>query len=122
MVEKDPDNERPIPMAWRTDLKIITDSFVNNATPTALSFVKLTPMDDDSLNISLANIRDYPDEIGLLSEKSWETSIHIWMGRYWDILLDLTDANGGVSDLVLDGKMYEDVEGYIFKPHLIYVP
>lgn len=114
--------ELPIPMLWQAPLKAIADEFVVKRPHETHNFDPFERMDEDNLKISLKNIANYPDKIGGLSEKSWETSVCVWTGTFWEILLDLTDYKGNVSDLVLHGKMLEDGKHYIFKPYLIYVP
>lgn len=67
-------------------------------------------------------IQDYGEELVKLPEKSWDTSICIWMGDSWDVLIDLWTATEGRSDLVLSASVSERGEGYIVNVEMVYVP
>lgn len=123
VVLKDEERELPVPSIWRSALKQIVDSFVQErALPTLVDAIIVDPIASDEAKISRQNIQDYPDPIGPLAEFSWTTSIYIWMDGYWDVLVDLSTSDGETSDLVLHAKVRESDNQYIIKPGLIYVP
>ncbi|WP_428407609.1 DUF7668 domain-containing protein [Hyphococcus sp.] len=123
VVLKDEERELPVPVIWRSALKQIVDSFVQESEPpTAVDAIVVDPIASDEAKINRQNIKDYPDPIGPLAEHSWATSIYIWMDGYWDVLVDLSTSYGETSDLVLHAKVRESGNQYIIKPGLIYVP
>ena len=66
--------------------------------------------------------QDYGEELVKLPEESWDTSICIWMGDRWDVLIDLWTATEGRSDLVLSAGVSEKDEGQIVNIEMVYVP
>jgi len=88
----------------------------------APSNIEIKPIEKETNSSHQYNIDSYPDTLGPLHEKSWESSIYIWDSPYWTVLVDLTDTNGQITDLVLHARIYETDSGYIIEPGLIYVP
>lgn len=116
-IKKDLDNEVPVPMEWREALANIANALTLDAFPE-----NIQKPEQDILEINNQNIKAYPDAIGPLSEKSWDTSITVWQGEYWAVLIDLSDEYGETTDLVLHAKVKENDGEYQFEPGLIYVP
>lgn len=121
-ISKDADNQRPIPSVWRKDLKRLADGFVSKEFLEGSDKVSISPVASEIKEINFANIADYPDRLGPLAEKSWETSVCIWASDHWDVLVDLSDENSETADLVLHAKVWEDGEGFVLETGLIYVP
>ncbi|WP_299986141.1 hypothetical protein [uncultured Ruegeria sp.] len=118
-IVKDENSEGSVPTRWRPVLKFIADALVSGRPPISLG---IRAVDADALKISIGNIADYPDVIGPLTEASWKTSVYIWTGSYWDVLVDLISETGEISDLVLQVKVYPTGQEYEFQPHLVYIP
>jgi hypothetical protein len=57
-----------------------------------------------------------------LPEATWQTSVAMWYGSFWDVLVDLWTAEEGRSDLVLHGRVTESDSGVRFSIHMVYVP
>lgn len=121
-VEKQSDAELPIPSVWRESLKEIVDSFVQDKFPPQNTFIPLGEFDNDIIEINRTNITKYPDKLGPLNPKSWESSIYLWMGGYWEVLVDLSDEFGNTTDLVFHANIKEKGAGFQISPYLIYVP
>ena len=119
LVAKDENRELPIPTEWRGTLKFIADAFVSGSIPAGNG---IREMRDSSARGCLWNIAQYPDQLGPLSDRAWDTSVYIWMESYWEALVDLSKADGGRSDLVLHARIYELGDQVEFEPGLIYVP
>ena len=79
-------------------------------------------IDENILQISRDNIAAYPDALGELGESAWSTSVSYWTGHCWKVLIDLTAADGTVTDLVLHAEVKETETGYVIEPGMIYVP
>lgn len=118
-VEKQLDRELPVPDCWRPTLKIVADNLVSGAKPVGPS---IRTVDEDVFSISRQNILHYPDAIGPLTEFAWESSVYIWTGKHWAVLVDLTTLTGKRSDLVLHAEVYEVAAEYQFEIGLVYVP
>lgn len=114
--------ELPVPTLWRDAIKKLADSFVLNEPYISTEEILVKSIDRETSEINSSNIKDYPDAIGPLRPVTWDSSIYMWMGNEWEILIDLSTAEGKTSDLVMHLKIKESVEGYIIEPGLIYVP
>ena len=121
-VEKIEARELPVPTAWRTALKQLSDKATQGTKISALTDIEIGPIDNETKSIHRHNIDGYPDQLGPLSEISWDTSIYIWDSPYWRVLVDLSDENGDTTDLVFHVRVYETTNGYSIEPGLVYVP
>lgn len=79
-------------------------------------------MSDETAEHIRNSIRAYGAHLIELPDECWSTSVYIWMGSYWDVLVDLWTQEEGASDLVLGAKMLEDEGGYSVEVHMVYVP
>ena len=118
-IEKKPDEELPVPLEWRSMLKYIADEIVAGRGPVADN---IKAVDAKSLEVSLDNIRAYPDPIGSLQDITWQSSIYVWAQSCWEVLVDLSTLGNETSDLILHLRVYELNNRYVFEPGLIYVP
>lgn len=100
-------------------LKKIADAFADGRIPTGEG---IRSVGAETAKINFENIEDYPDATGPLNDASWDTSICVWTGNHWDVLVDLTTLSGERSDLVLHAKVFEVDGGAEIEPGLIYVP
>jgi hypothetical protein len=57
-----------------------------------------------------------------LPDETWKTSVSIWVGTYWEALVDLWTAEEGRSDLVLSVEIRESDATYDFDVYGIMVP
>ena len=67
-------------------------------------------------------MNNYPEAIGRLIDRTWETSIYTWTGSYWAVLVDLMTSEGEASDLVMHAKIREIKNRYLINAGLVYVP
>lgn len=121
-ISKTEDEELPVPSAWRLALKGIADALVQRTTIPQIDGFQIGLVKDDHLGICRENIKDYPDPLGPLTAESWDSSVSVWSGGYWAVLVDLTTRSGEVSDLVFHAKVTEHKDQYLIEPGLIYVP
>ncbi|MUH72024.1 hypothetical protein [Psychrosphaera haliotis] len=77
--------------------------------------------ESDSLHIQ-SYIESYGEELIELPIETWDSSIYIWMGNHWNVIIDLWTRAEGRSDLVLSAKVYEDNNEYLFDINMVYVP
>lgn len=121
-IEKDDERELPVPTTWRSTLKQLADKAVLGTEIKNQPDIEIGKIDRETGSSHRYNIENYPDALGPLNNKSWETSIYIWDSSCWRVLVDLIDKNGQVTDLVFHAKVYETDRGYLIEPGLIYVP
>ena len=121
-VIKDEENELPIPHEWRDVFCQIVRTLSNkdylvNSTISNVPSLSL----DDSKHIE-DYIESYGEELTELPPETWVSSIYLWMGSHWDVIIDLWTLGEGQSDLVLSAKVYETNNEYTFKIKMVYVP
>jgi len=85
-VKKDDERELPIPTAWRSALKQLADKAVLGTEVKKQPDIELGEIDNKTASSHRYNIEGYPDVLGPLSDKSWETSIYIWDAPCWRVL------------------------------------
>jgi len=121
-VAKDEENELPVPEIWRPVFCEIVKSFSNKN-----YLLKSTIPNVNSLSISDAKyiedyIESYGEELIELPSETWDSSIYLWMGSHWNVIVDLWTLSEGLSDLVLTVKVYEVNDKYLFNIEMVYVP
>ena len=121
-VTKDPENEGPIPSAWRPMLKEIVDAFVRLDYRLADGVPGVAPVSEETATRIREYIEEYGARLVALPEASWDTSVCIWMGDHWDALVDLWTEEEGSSDLVLQVQVTEAAGGYVLNVYMVYVP
>lgn len=118
-VSKEGRSEAPVPPVWRPTLAAIVDALARKEEP-MLPQVKLQlPGTWDDIQ---ENIEDYGDRLVSLPDAAWDSSVHIWSGEYWDVLVDLYTEEESASDLVLKVRVYETADGYRYVVDMAYVP
>jgi len=67
-------------------------------------------------------IRDYGATLVPLDPETWESSVSLWMGDKWEVLVDIWMEEEGSGDLVLHLYVREHGSGYRFEVYLVYLP
>ena len=67
-------------------------------------------------------IEDYGEELIDLPDETWDTSVYICYGEYWNVIIDLFTKNEGLSDLILNAEVREKDNNYVVDIYLVYVP
>lgn len=119
VVTKDGENEVPVPQAWRSTLTAIVDALIQGGEP---SLPQVSLQSPDVWASAQENIRAYGAHLRKLPDESWNSSVCIWYGDYWDVLVDLYTEEEGRSDLVLQVHVYEAGDEYRYEVVLVYVP
>ncbi|MGN8057573.1 DUF7668 domain-containing protein [Pedobacter sp. 22163] len=122
LVEKKEEEELPIPQVWRPIFKNIVKAFVNKDYNLSLGVNNVNPVSDITAEQIQEYIEEYGEELVDLPEETWDTSVYICYGDYWNVLIDLFTKNEGLSDLVLNAEVREKDNKYIVDINLIYVP
>ena len=121
-VQKNENDELPVPNSWRTKLSEIVSSLADKSLFHSNEIIDLAPIDPAELRRIERNIEDYGDPLLHLSEESWKTSIYRWMGTHWTVLVDLSTTEEPSSDLVLFLTVHAKGDGYKFMIDSVHVP
>ena len=122
VVEKNEEEELPIPHIWRPTFKEIVDAFVEKDYKISSEIKNVNPISNETAEQIKEYIDDYGEELIKLPEQTWSSSVYFYYGNYWNILIDLYTKNEGLSDLVLNAEVRENSNEYIFDIKLVYVP
>ncbi|AIW22927.1 hypothetical protein F0267_08695 [Vibrio coralliilyticus] len=114
--------QRPIPIVWRQTFCQIVRSFVDHDYLLNRSIEGLVPVTQDIADQIEAYIKDYDEDLVVLPEQTWDSSVCMWMETHWDVLIDLWTETEGLSDLVLQAKVFESPNGYKYQIEMVYVP
>ena len=122
LAEKEEESQRAIPTAWRWVLRSIANALAKKdyCLATAVPGVELASP-DVAAHIQ-GSICGYGETLVELSDETWKSSICMWYGTHWEVLVDLWTLEAGRSDLVLSVSVTEAASGIRFKVHMVYVP
>lgn len=118
---KDEDHEQPVPSEWRRTLQEIAKA-LKDGNFSLRGLTDVDPLDDATAAGIARNINAYGCTLTLLPDASWDTSVCQWQLEYWEVLVDLFTDEEGCSDLVLHVHVFEQMGGFAFKVHFVYVP
>lgn len=121
-IVKDLENQQPIPTAWRPVLKEVVKSLANHDYLISAGVPGLIPVSECTAQQIETYIREYGEILVELPDETWESSVCMWMGNRWDVLIDLWTGSEGRSDLVLSAQATETDHGYAFQINMVYVP
>ena len=121
-VEKNEEEELPIPHIWRPTFKAIVSAFIKKDYKLCNEIKNVNTISDKTAEQIKEYIEDYGEELIELPNDTWDSSVYIYYGNYWNILIDLYTKDEGLSDLVLNTEIREDNNEYIFDVKLVYIP
>lgn len=116
------DGEEPVPAPWRGTLKSIVGALVEHDFRFATPIARVVSPTSEQTAQMREYVADYGERLAPLSEETWDTSVCIWYGDKWSVLVDLRTEKEGRSDLVLSLGVFEDADDYRFEIDLLYVP
>ncbi len=119
---KDEEEQQPIPTAWRPVLREIVGAFVERDYRLTKGVECVLPVSAKTAKQIKEYIDDYGETLVALPEKTWTSSICMWMGQRWEVLVDLWTKGEGRSDLVLSALVSETKDGFQIKIEMVYVP
>ncbi len=122
LVIKDEDNQHPIPVIWREVFCEIVKSFANKNYLISSNIPNVNSLSISDAQHIQDSIESYGEELIELPPETWGSSIYLWMGNHWDVIVDLWTLGEGQSDLVLSAKVTEADNQYVFNIEMIYVP
>ncbi len=112
----------PIATDWRPMLTAVVERFVKGDFSLSSPVPGVLPVDPDIAKQNKDYVTEYGQPLVNLSIEVWNSSCAQWIGKHWDIIVDLCTATEGVSDLVLTGKVANVNGNPMFTVGLIYVP
>lgn len=122
MLEKNEGVECPIPLEWRSVIVDIVDS-IRQKQPLGRSALGYQVIPEHgAIEWIYKSLNAYGGTLKELPEEAWRTSICIWMGSSWELLVDLFTEEEEKSDLVLFIDVFEAEGSLIFKVKSAYVP
>jgi len=122
LVEKNEEEELPIPHIWRPIFKNIVKAFVNKDYNLSVGVNNVNLVSDKTAEQIQEYIEDYGEELIDLPDETWDTSVYIYYSEYWNVIIDLFTKNEGLSDLVLNAEVREKDNNYVVDINLVYVP
>jgi hypothetical protein len=122
MVLRDDSIEQPIPTVWRPVFRDIVEAFVAGDYQLKVGVLGVKNVSEETAAQIRNYIQDYGATLVALPEETWESSICIWSGTRWDVLVDLWTQEEGPSDLVLSAQVTEVSPGFVFNIYMVYVP
>lgn len=114
--------QQSVPTAWRPAFHAIVDAFVENDYRLTHGVEGVLPVSAKTAKQIKEYIEDYGETLVALSEETWTSSICIWMGKHWEVLVDLWTEGEGQSDLVLSALVSEAEKGIQIQVEMVYVP
>ena len=119
---KDEDEQQPVPTAWRPAFRDIVNAFVQHDYRLSEGVGNVLPISAKTAKQIREYIEDYGETLVALPDKTWASSVCIWMGKKWEVLIDLWTKGEGRSDLVLSSTVSETKDGFQVKIEMVYVP
>lgn len=119
---RDDSQERPVPTAWRSTFAAIVARFVEGDFGLLAAVPAVAPIDAQTSQQIETYVREYGATLIPLPMETWSTSVCIWDGQRWHVLVDLWTREEGRSDMVLHAHVTDSAAGSSFAVHLVYVP
>jgi hypothetical protein len=119
---KDGSMQQSIPTAWRLPFKNVVSAFARGDYRLKSGVIGVSEISAEIAAHIQDSVQSYGATLIELPEETWESSVCMWYGTYWDALVDLWTQEEGRSDLVLNVRVTESSFGFLFKVHMVYVP
>jgi hypothetical protein len=119
---KDEEEQRPIPTAWRPIFREVVNAFIRKDYRLSAGVPGVAPVSAKTAKQIAEYIEDYGETLVELPEKTWASSVCLWMGKSWEVLVDLWTKGEGRSDLVLSARVSETKTGVVVRIEMVYVP
>jgi hypothetical protein len=119
---KDAEQERPVPPVWRPVLREVVEAIRRGDPSLASAVASVVPVAPETADQIREYVTDYGELLVALPQASWKSSVALWMGNWWDVVIDLWTESEGRSDLVLHLRVFEHGTGYRFEVGQVYVP
>jgi hypothetical protein len=118
----DNSEQQPIPLEWRSTLCQIADAFAQGNYGLKPGIANVEPISASTAAQIEGYVERYPATLTSLPEATWDSSVCIWDGNHWDVLVDLWTLEEGPSDLVLHAHVHPVDAELFFSVKAVYVP
>src|SRR5471030_1211420 len=119
---KDGKSERPIPTVWRPAFCRIVDAFIKGDYLLKDGVAGVDAVSEETASHIQSYLSDYGATLKSLPDETWNSSVCIWTGSHWDVLVDLYTNEEGASDLVLSARVTETSHKFKIAIQMVYVP
>ncbi|WP_394781619.1 hypothetical protein [Undibacterium sp.] len=119
---KDGTAERLVPSRWRSTFCNIVNAFVSGDYLLVNGVPNVEVISEKTAAHIQSYIREYGATLTSLSKETWNSSVCIWTGTHWDVLVDLYTEEEGPSDLVLSAQVIDTNPGFQIAVYMVYVP
>jgi len=119
---KSAETQSSIPSAWRLAFKDVVNAFALRDYQLTSGVAGVEPVSAQTAAHIRRYIEDYGEPLIELPEQTWDSSVCIWTGTHWDVLIDIWTASEGRSDLVLGARVFESDPDYRIQIGMVYVP
>ena len=120
---KDEEAAHPIASVWRPALREVIRALVQGDDDGLVRGLRsVAPISAATIEEIRANVAGYGETLAELPDDTWRTSVSQWMGKHWDVLVDLWTVESGASDLVLSARVFELADGFRVEVDSVYVP
>jgi len=119
---KDGTLERPVATAWRAAFCQVVDAFVEGDYLLRDGVADVDSVPEEAASHIQSYLSDYGATLKSLPDETWNSSVCIWTGSHWDVLVDLYTNEEGASDLVLSARVTDTSHGFKIAVHMVYVP
>lgn len=114
--------QHAVPTAWRPVLRDIVGAFVREDYRIVSGIPAVGTISADTAAGIQRHILGYGARLIPLPDQAWMTSVCMWYGEYWDVLVDLWTEEEGPSDLVLSVRVKEIGNEFTFTVYMVHVP
>lgn len=114
-----PTEQQPVPGRWRELLGQVADGIASGDFARLALVPGVEPMSEATAAQIRSCVSGYPATLVPLPVESWDTSVCMFNGVEWEVLVDLWTREEGRSDLVLHAFISQ---GNVVRVHAVYVP
>jgi hypothetical protein len=125
---KNSETQMPVAPIWRPTFEAIVAAFVAGDWELRTAPAEVQRVPARLARVLQDNVVAYGSvTLVPLPKLAWDSSVAMWTGQKWEVLVDLWTEEEGRSDLVLDAFVTEtetetEADGFVFEVHLVYVP
>ena len=115
----DPTEQQPVPEKWRGILARVADSIASGNLGRLALMPGVEPVAEATASQISSCVAGYRATLVPLPGETWDTSVCMFNGGEWEVLVDLWTQEEGRSDLVLHASV---TQGNVVRVHAVYVP
>ena len=115
----EPTEQQLVPEQWRQILTQVANAIASGNLDVLAGAPSVEPVSEASAAQIRGYVSGYPATLAPLPPESWDTSVCIFNGSEWEVLVDLWTFEEGRSDLVLHAFVGQ---GNVVRVHAVYVP